>query len=408
MRSALPAILLLSAGALAARPKTPPACNLDNAGLELPAGFCATLFAEQVGPVRHLITLSNGDLIAAVGGAQGGVLVLRDTNGDGRADITRRFGPGGGNGLFWQDGWLYFATSTEVLRWPWRPGQLEPDGDPETIIEDLPNDGNHTTKSLAIGSDRALYVSIGSATNSCQEEDRSAGSKGLDPCTELDTRAGVWRFSAERQHQHQADGTRWATGLRNAVALAAEPGSGRLFVAVHGRDQLAANWNFSDSVSAEVPAEEFAEIHQGSDLGWPYCYYDPLQQRKVMAPEYGGDGKTPGRCADKQAPLIGFPGHWGPMAIAFYDGKLFPKAYRGGAFLAFHGSWNRAPLPQAGYRIVFVPFKKGQPHGQYQTFAVMKGSPTGLRASGVAVSPDGALFIGSDQQRRIWRVVPSK
>jgi glucose/arabinose dehydrogenase len=398
--------LLLSAVTLAASPRTPPACAPDNGGLDLPVGFCATVFANQLGPVRHLAALPNGDLVAAVGGAQGGVLVLRDTNGDGRADLIRQSGPAGGNGLLWRDGYLYFATATEVMRWPWRPGQVEPAGTAETIVEGLPNDGNHTTKSLAIGADGALYVSIGSATNSCQKEDRSRGSPGINPCAELATRAGVWRFAANEQHQHQSDGTRWATGLRNAVALAAQPGSGRLFVAVHGRDQLAANWGFSDSVSAEVPAEEFAEIKQGTDLGWPYCYFDPLQGKKVSAPEYGGDGKSVGSCGDKQAPLIGFPGHWGPMAIAFYDRELFPHAYRGGAFLAFHGSWNRAPLPQAGYRIVFVPFADGQVSGQYQTFATATGNPTGLRPSGVAVAPDGALFIGSDGNHKIWRVIP--
>lgn len=407
MRLILIPLLLVASAATAPQPTTPPACASDNGGLDLPAGFCATLFADRVGPVRHLVALPNGDLVAAVAGSRGGVLVLRDTNGDGRADLTRQFGPGGGNGVAWSANYLYFATASEIMRWPWTPGQLEPAAPAETIVEGLPTEGSHTAKSLAIGADGALYVNIGSASNSCQVEDRSLRSPGRAPCPELETRAGVWRFAADRQHQREQDGTRWATGIRNAVALAAQPGTGRLFVAVNGRDQLGANWGFSDSVSAEVPAEELAEIQQGSDLGWPYCYFDPLQQRKVSSPEYGGDGKKTGPCGKKQAPLIAFPGHWAPLAMTFYDRDLFPPAYRGGAFLAFHGSWNRSPLPQAGYRVVFVPFEAGRPTGQYQTFATTTGHPVGLRASGVTVGADGALFIGADANQQIWRVVPS-
>lgn len=289
MRHPLLPLLLLAAAAFTA--PMPLACDPDNGGLDLPAGFCATRFADEVGRVRHLAVLPNGDLLAAVAGASGGVLVLRDTNGDGRADLRRQFGPAGGNDLLWNAGYLYFATSTEVLRWSWNPGQLEPSGAADTIVEGLPSEGSHRTKSLAFGADSALYVSIGSASNSCQKEDRSRGSPGIDPCPELASRAGLWRFAVNRQHQHEQDGARWATGIRNAVALAAQPGTGRLFVAVNGRDQLGANWGFSDSISAELPGEEFAEIARGSDLGWPYCYFDPLQQRKVSAPEYGGDGK---------------------------------------------------------------------------------------------------------------------
>lgn len=408
MRRTMLSLLLLGLGGSAppgSRPGAAP-CAADNGGLDLPGGFCATVFADEVGTVRHLVALPNGDIIAAVSGGSGGALVLRDTNSDGQADLSRRFGPGGGTGVTWGGGYLYFATNSEVVRWPWKPGQLEPGVPAETIVEGLPTDGVHTSKSLALGADGALYVSVGSATNSCQQSDRSRGSPGRSPCTELATRAGVWRFAADRQHQHQQDGTHWATGIRNAVAIAAQPGTGRLFVAVHGRDQLGDNWGFSDSLNAELPAEEFAEIHQGSDLGWPYCYYDPLQGKKVSAPEYGGDGKKTGACGAKQLPLIGFPGHWAPMAIAFYDRDGFPASYRGGAFIAFHGSWNRSPLPQAGYRVVFVPFVNGAPSGQYQTFAALTGHPTGLRASGVAVAPDGALYIAADANHRIWRVIP--
>ena len=407
----IPALLVIAPLALIssiAPAHRPPACAPDNAGLTLPAGFCATLFAGQLGVVRHLTALPNGDILAATGGPSGGVYLLRDTNGDGSADVQNRFGPSGGNGITWSGGYLYFATSNQVMRWPWKPGQSQPAGQPELIVTDLPVDGNHTTKSLALGPDGALYVSVGSATNSCQESDRSKGSKGHQPCTELATRAGIWKFSASKQGQRQSDGVLWATGIRNAVALTTDPASGKVYAASHGRDQLGDNWGFSDSLNAELPSEEFFEVHQGTDVGWPYCYYDELQGKKVTAPEYGGDGKMVGKCGEKQAPLIGFPGHWAPMAIAFYTQSLFPPSYRNGAFIAFHGSWNRAPLPQAGYRVVFVPFAGGKPTGKYDTFATLTGKPTGFRPSGLAVGSDGALYIAGDANHQIWRVVPQQ
>jgi glucose/arabinose dehydrogenase len=181
--------------------------------------------------------------------------------------------------------------------------------------------------------------------------------------------------------------------------------SGNLYAAPHGRDQLGANWGFSDAQNAELPAEEFMQVKAGDDFGWPYCYYDWQQKKKVLAPEYGGDGKAVGRCSTKKDPLIGFPGHWAPMAIAFYYGNQFPASYREGAFIAFHGSWNRAPLPQQGYRVVFVPFASGHPTGQYTTFATSS-IPTG--ASGVAVGPDGSLYISADANGKIWRVEVAK
>ena len=124
----------------------------------------------------------------------------------------------------------------------------------------------------------------------------------------------------------------------------------------------------------------------------------------MLAPEYGGDGTAQGDCGERTQPAIAFPGHWAPMQLAFYTSDAFGPAYRDGAFLAFHGSWNRAPLPQAGFRVVFIPFADGEPTGEYQTFAVSSDSETGLRPSGVAVGPDGALYIGSDQSGRIYRV----
>jgi glucose/arabinose dehydrogenase len=178
-----------------------------------------------------------------------------------------------------------------------------------------------------------------------------------------------------------------------------------LYAAPHGRDQLGANWGFSDSLNAELPSEEFVVVTRGDDFGWPYCYYDHLQRRKVLAPEYGGDGKSAGRCGQAKRPAIGFPGHWAPMAIAFQPSDAFGKDYQGGAFVAFHGSWNRAPLPQAGFRVAFVPFRDGKPTGEYSTFATRRDNSQGLRAAGVAIGPDGSLYIADENAGTITRVV---
>jgi glucose/arabinose dehydrogenase len=402
-RRVAPLIAILAAISAAgfARHRAAPACDPDNAGLVLPAGFCATLFADSVGPVRHLTVLPNGDVVGAR--LQGGVIVLRDTGGDGHADFQRAFGPDGGTGIAWADGWLYYAPDDRIVRYRWTPGQLGPNGAPEVVAQDLPDYGNHNAKPIAVH-DGTVYVDFGSATNSCQRQDRRRRSPGIDPCRELEVRAGIWTFAATRTGQRPADGHRYATGLRNPEAFAFEPTTGMPWMAVHGRDQLGDNWGFSDSLNAELPAEEFGPVPEGADYGWPYCYYDELQGKKVTAPEYGGDGRRTDRCGDKAQPAIGFPGHWAPMSLAFSTGAAFPAAYRGGAFLAFHGSWNRAPLPQAGFRVVYIPFANGKPSGGYTTFATARPGVT-FRPCGVAVGPDGALYIGTDAGAKVWRVV---
>ncbi len=405
---------VLGAGALALllgmriSPLAEPRCDPDNGGLVLPEGFCATVVASQLGPVRQLAVAPSGDLYAALSGKPadntGGVLAFRDTNGDGKPDERASFGPGGGNDVKVHSGYLYFARNTEVVRYRLGEGKLKPSGKEETVVSGLPSEGGHQAKSIAFGPGDAMYVNIGSKTNSCQKTDRLPASPGNDPCTELAQRAGIWRFSAERLGQRFADGRRFATGLRNAMALAVEPGAGAFFAAVHGRDQLADNWGFSNEVNANNPAEELVRVEAGRDYGWPYCYYSNQYQKLVQAPEYGGDGQKVGRCSTAANPVLAFPGHWAPMALAFYDSDAWGPKYKGGLFVAFHGSWNRAPLPQEGYRVVFVPFANGRPAGEYSTFATDKGGPTSLRASGVAVAPDGSLYISADQNGKIWKV----
>ena len=186
--------------------------------------------------------------------------------------------------------------------------------------------------------------------------------------------------------------------------------SGRLFATQHGRDQLAESWGklYTPKQGAELPSEELVEVQQGDDFGWPYCYYDPGRKKLVLAPEYGGDGgKEVGRCAEKKPPVAAFPAHWAPNALAIYTRSEFPKAYQGGAFIAFHGSWNRAPSPQGGYNVVFQPLADGKASGKYMVFADgFRSGKDGVehRPTGLAIGPDGSLYIADDAAGRIWRV----
>ncbi|HSJ16063.1 MAG TPA: PQQ-dependent sugar dehydrogenase [Longimicrobiales bacterium] len=383
-----------------------PGCAADNGGLRLTQGFCARVVADSLGAVRHFVVTPEGVIFAAVqparDGQGGGLLRLDDVDGDGRYETRRQLWPRGGNGIALRGADLFFAPPDAVLRFRLGPDRADVVGAPDTIVRELPV-GGHSSKTVVVGTDGALYVNIGSRTNSCQERERQERSPGHDPCDELATRAGIWRFDPERLDQRPEDGVRHATGLRNTVALTLNPATGTLIGVVHGRDLLGGNWGFSPEANAELPAEELVAIAAGDDFGWPYCYFDPEQRRKVLAPEYGGDGREIGRCAQKRDPLVAFPAHWAPNGIAFYTGTQFPARYRGGAFIAFHGSWNRAPLPQAGFNIVFQPFRGDVPAGEWEVFAEGFQSVE-ARPTAVTVGPDGALFVSADRGERIWRI----
>ena len=382
-------------------------CDPDNGGLKLPAGFCAQVVLQDFVGVRHIAVAPNGDVfVARVGRNTRGFYLLRDTTRDGRLEVIRQVDSTGGTGVLWTPQAVYFGANDRILRYPWSPGASEPSGPVELIVQGLPS-GGHEAKSLVMGRDGGLFVNLGSRTNSCQQQDRQNQSPGINPCPELETRAGIWRFDAVRAGQTQADGRRWATGLRNATALSVEPTTGTLHAAIHGRDQLTQNWGFTPEAGAENPAEEFGPITEGADYGWPYCYYDPRNRRKVQAPEYGGDGTRPADCGSKQQPAIAFPAHWAPNASLFYTGRSFPARYHNGVFVAFHGSWNRgtSPQDQQGFRVVFAPFQNGRAAGTWEDFAVPAGAHNSIRPTGLAVGPDGSLYISADREGKIWRVV---
>ena len=410
-------------------------CAPDNGGITLPAGFCAAVVADLVvdgrpAAARHMAVTPSGELFVAINAPRNrqpstGIIGLRDRDGDGRAEEETRFSAGlGGSGIAWGEGRLYFGANDRVVRYRLPAGRLTPIGEPETVVAGLPATGDHISKTLVLADPHTLFVNIGSASNSCQEENRRPLSPGVYPCPELDTRAGVWQFEARGTDQTQADGERHATGVRNGVALAFNPRDGELYGVPHGRDQLFEHWSaryphFTQLYDAQVPSEELVRLARGSDVGWPYCYYDAVfEDKKVLAPEYGGDGRMvsggPGiDCASYTRPLVNFGAHWAPNGMVFYQGTQFPERYRGGAFVAFHGGFDRAPLPNEGYQVAFVPVgSDGRPTGAWETFADdFAGSPGPLPATarhrpvGVTEGPDGSLYISDDRGGRIWRVV---
>ena len=400
-------------------------CAADNAGLTLPAGFCASIFADSVRGARHLTVAPNGDVfVSSQGRGSGGVVALRPTAG-GSADTPKQFASGFTSSevaLF--DGYLYtealparapgvtVAPGTPsfiaIVRYPLKPGELIPSGPPDTIVSGLPGAPGHSTRNFAITREGAMYVNVGSQTNACQIADRKKDSPGADPCTELDTRAGIWRFDARKKNQTQATGVHFAKGIRNAVGIAISPLDGRLWTTQHGRDQLGgegAVGPFDAKYNAENPAEELMQVNEGDDFGWPYCYWSVEEKKLVLAPEYGGDGKKVARCAQKKSPVATFPGHWAPNALFFYTGNLLPAKYKNGAFIAFHGSWNRAPEPQAGFNVVFQPLSGGKASGPYEVFADGFNTTGGHRPTGFAQGTDGALYVTDDARGRIYKII---
>jgi glucose/arabinose dehydrogenase len=187
-----------------------------------------------------------------------------------------------------------------------------------------------------------------------------------------------------------------------------------LYATQHGRDGLFQMFPelYNEEQGAELPAEEMMRVKKGSDFGWPYCYYNQFQHKKILAPEYGGDTVKQGRCEGVDTPLVAFPGHWAPNDIIFYTGDQFPEKYKHGAFIAFHGSWNRAPLKQKGYNVVFVPLKDGNLAGDYEVFAdgfigaseIESPDEAKTRPCGLAQAADGSLYVSDDVTGRIWKI----
>lgn len=397
--------------------KTELAPDKNNGGISLPDKFAAVVVVDTLGRGRHMAINANGDIylhLARLNGEKKGIVALRDTTGDGRADIIKGFSDVPGTGIELHNGYLYYSDRTHIYRSKLAEGDLLPAEARDTVVT-LVDGVGHMEKPFTFDNKGGLYVNVGSMSNACEEKLRTPHTKGANPCVELETRAGIWKFDDNTMNQTQDLGHRYATGIRNAVALTWNSEVNRLYAAQHGRDDLHRYWPeyYTEEDNLEFPSEIFFDLEQGDDMGWPYCYFNHVTGQKILNPEYGGDGKKTEQCEKAKTPLAGFPGHWAPNDVLIYQGNLFPEKYKGGAFIAFHGSWNRLGHEQQGFKVIFIPMKDGKPSGQWEVFAdgfigpnpITNPGDAFFRPCGLAEGPDGSLYISDSQHGRIWRIL---
>ncbi|MDF1737255.1 MAG: PQQ-dependent sugar dehydrogenase [Minwuia sp.] len=346
-----------------------------DATLNVPEGFTAELFATELSHPRWMAVAPNGDVLLAESRA-GQITLLRDADGDGRAEIRGTFAKGldTPHGLAIRDGWVYVGEETRVSRLPYRVGDMVAGGaaEPVTGPRALGNGGGHWTRNLAFSPDGTrIQVAVGSRGN-IQVEDPP--------------RATVQQFAADGSDQ-----TTFATGLRNPVGIAYYPGTNDLYVVVNERDGL------GDGL---VP-DYLTRVEPGGFYGWPYSYIGANPD-----PNMGGRGAE--EAARAIVPDVLFKSHSAPLGLVFYQGQQFPADYRGDAFVALHGSWNSGT--PTGYKIVRVPFRDGRAVGSYSNFATGFWTTGRNRAgvigrpAGLAVWTDGSLLVADDTGRAVWRI----
>ena len=398
----------------------------DNGGLILPNGFKALVVHDGVGQSRHIAVNDNGDIYVKlrIDYGRNGNVALRDKDGDGKADIVERFGNYPNDGRFAtemkiNDGYLYYSSERVIYRQKLNLKNLVPESPVEIILKDPFPMRWHNAKSIAFDKGDNMYVTFSGFTNSCEDmtkgyDDPMATVLGRNPCDELELLGAIWKFDKNKLNQTLTDGYKYSTGVRSVVGITWNDHIDQLYAVNHGRDYLHnhAPMFFSEWDNAVLPSDEFIKISEGDDFGWPYTYYDHFKSKRLIAPEYGGDGKK--LASNKyQDPVFGLPAHWAPNDLLFYSGDMFPSRYKNGAFIAFHGSTNRSPYPQAGYVVGFIPFNKDIPSGDLEIFAdgfsgvdiIKEMKDASYRPMGLAEGPDGSLYISDSKKGKIWRVL---
>ena len=328
-------------------------------------GLSVSVFASGLGDARFMAESSDGVLFVSIP-SDGTILALPDRDKDGVADevIVYARGLKRPHGLAFRDGELLVAEAGSVAALRDNDNDLKADSK-KVITSDVPSGGGHWTRSIAVGPDKAIYLSAGSSCNACVEKDRR--------------RAAVMRFA-------DSEAGLFATGLRNTVGIEFHPKTGKLWGVDNGRDML----------GDDMPPEEVNLIEKGADYGWPYCYGN-----RVPDPERGSRE----RCQNTRAPEVEMQAHSAPLGIAFGYGLQFPKMIKDSLLIAFHGSWNRS-VP-TGYKVVAVPFNdKGEPAAR--PFDVITGWHDGRRAWGrpvdILVGRDGAMYVSDDEAGAVYRV----
>lgn len=347
----------------------------QGAQLHLPPGFEISTFAEGgLEWARWMALAPNGDIFVSDARA-GAVVILRDKRGEGKADERFNFATGLSQPFgiaFWGD-YLYVANTNSVVRFRYKPGQTMAEGTPEKIC-DLPGQGyrQHWTRNVVFRPDGAkMYVAVGSQSNVDAEKDPM--------------RAAI--------SEYNPDGTGhrlFATGTRNPVGLAFHPSTGKLWTTVNERDGL----------GDDLPPDYVTEVKEGGFYGWPFAYIGPHEDPRHK-------GERPDLVAKAMTPDVLIQPHSAPLGLVFYQGQMFPTEYRGDAFVALHGSWNRSK--RTGYKVIRIHFKNGKPVGGYDDFLTgwMLGEDSREvwgRPVGLLVLKDGSMLITDDGANKIWRV----
>lgn len=334
----------------------------------VPPGFRVEIYATGLKGPRFIRFGPGGALYVAERGANR-IVVLADRNRDGSADRQTVFAEGlqRPHSLVFHEGSWFVGVPSGIVRLTDRDG----DGlaeERQVLVNDYPT-GGHSTRTVEFLPDGRMVVSIGSSCNVCEEDDPR--------------RAAVMIYDGP-----QAAGEKvFARGLRNAVGLAIHPGTGELWATNNGRDML----------GDDLPPEALYIVRDGLDYGWPRCHNGTIED-----PDFGG----PGACRDVAMPVVNMQAHSAPLGLAFYTGNTFPAEYHGDLFIAFHGSWNRS-VP-TGFKVVRLPLQGSRPRGPLQDFASgwlneADGQAAG-RPVGLAVGPDGALYVSDDKAGMIYRI----
>ena len=351
----------------------PPRIAAQPAGatFHVPPGFTIGVYASNLDGPRNMLLAPNGDVILAETGA-GRITILRDANHDGIAESRYTFlneldEP---YGLALHGRWLYIGDEDAVLRIPYAAGQTRANEQPQKLAP-LPPGGHSTRGILFNRTGTKMYVSVGSESNV------STG--------EAPERAAILEFNPD------GTGKRiFASGLRNPVGMTWEPATGALWTVVNERDGL----------GDDLPPDYATEVRPDAFYGWPYAYIGSHEDPRHK-------GERPDLVAKTVVPSVLIQSHSAPLGIAFYTGSMFPAEYRGNAFVALHGSWNRTE--RTGYKIIRIPFRNGHPAGGYDDFVTgwmtdPRGRSVWGRPVGLLQLADGSLLLSDDGGGKIWRV----